>query len=358
MENELLEKLKSVLEESNSSRLMEIVRESHLTLYDVWEILRNTLPFEEAYRTINGIARDFIVKEARDDTFILERMFIQKLNEADLKNREAILNFLEWLINFCKELSTLRISVKPQVCEDTPFINLLRVGRFFHEESNILKQVESAYLEVLSRAAKVCEDINRERFINAYLHYTKILKSSFELVALLSIESVQQLSEEAKTDPLTGLLNRRYMHLILKDVAELASITEQPFTLALIDIDDFKQINDTYGHLVGDCVLKELSKLLRNSFRKGDYIFRYGGEEFLVVMPSTDFKEAYRLLERFRCIVQHHTFKCYNYELHITVSVGVCSDIPKGSKNILDYIKCADIKLYRAKRTGKNKVVF
>lgn len=75
-------------------------------------------------------------------------------------------------------------------------------------------------------------------------------------------------------------------------------------------------------------------------------------------MPSTDFKEAIKLLERFRCIVQHHTFKCYGKNLNVTVSIGVCSDIPKSSKNVLDYIKCADIKLYRAKKTGKNKVVF
>lgn len=250
MENELLEKLKSILEQSSSSRLMEIVGQRHLTLYDVWEILRNMLPFEEAYRTINEIAREFIVREAKDDTFVLERMFVQKLNETNLKNRETILNFLDWLINFCKELSTLKITSKPEVCDEPHFINLLRVGRLFYGDKNILKQVESAYLEVLSRAARVCEDIEKERFINAYLHYTKILKTSFELVALLSLESVQQLSEEAKTDPLTGLLNRRYMHLILKDIAELASITEQPFTIAIVDIDDFKRINDTYGHLV------------------------------------------------------------------------------------------------------------
>ena len=358
MENELLEKLKGYLDSTETSKnFLDLVFGSHLTLYDIWEILKELLPPEKAYDTINKLARDFIGKEAKEDLFILERMFIQKLNEINLKNREAILNFLEWLINFCKETSKFRVGRGPEICEEKGFLNILR-GNLSFEDEDILERVESAYLEVLVRANKVCEDIKNNRFINAYLHYIKILKTSFELVALLSVESVQQLSKEAKTDPLTGLLNRRYMHLILKDVIELASITETPFTIALIDIDDFKKINDTYGHLVGDCILKELAKLLRKAFRKGDYIFRYGGEEFLVVMPSTSLDEAVKILERFRRIVERHLFRCDGKEIKITVSIGICSDIPKNGRSILSYVRCADIKLYRAKRSGKNRVVF
>ncbi len=358
MESELLEKLKSMLDHPSSSHLMDIAEKKHVTLYDVWEILKSMLPFEEAYKTINELAREFIAKESQEDTIILERMFVQKLNESNLKNRETILNFLDWLINFCKELSTLKVTSKPRICDDASFMNLLRVDKLSYDNMNILNQIESAYLEVVSLSTKVCEDIKQERFINAYLHYTKILKVAFKLIALLSIESVQQLSEQAKTDPLTGLLNRRYMHLILRDITELSSITEQPFTIAIVDIDDFKRINDSYGHLVGDCILKKLAKLLRDSFRRGDYIFRYGGEEFLIVMPSTSLNEAVKILERFRKMVERHIFRCEGKEIRITVSIGVYSDIPKSGKSILSYIRCADIKLYKAKRLGKNRVVF
>ena len=358
MENELLEKLKDYLGSAETSKsFLDLVFGSHLTLYDIWEILKEILPPEKAYDTINRIARDFIGKEAREDLFILERMFIQKLNEVNLKNREAILNFLEWLINFCKEVSKFKVGHGPEICEQGRFLDILK-GNLSFEDKEVIERVESAYLEVLVRANKACADIKNNRFINAYLHYTKILKTSFELVALLSVESVQRLSKEAKTDPLTGLLNRRYMHLILKDVIELSSITETPFAIALIDIDDFKKINDTYGHLVGDCVLKELAKLLKKAFRKGDYIFRYGGEEFLVVMPSTGLNEAVKILERFRRIVERHLFRCEGREIKITVSIGVCSDIPKNGKSILSYVRCADMKLYKAKRSGKNRVVF
>ncbi|WP_461828881.1 GGDEF domain-containing protein [Aquifex sp.] len=353
-----MEKLKDYLGLSGTSKsFLDLVFRSHLTLYDIWEILRDLLPPEEAYDAINKLARDFIRKEAREDIFILERTFIQKLEEVNLKNREAILNFLEWLINFCKEVSSFNANKALNVCERSGFLNVLRGGVFI-KDNEIVERVESAYLEVITRANKLCEDIKNNRFINAYLHYTKILKASFELVALLSVESVKRLSKEAKTDPLTGLLNRRYMHLILKDVIELASITETPFTIALIDIDDFKKINDNYGHLVGDCVLKELAKLLKRAFRKGDYIFRYGGEEFLVVMPSTGLDEAVKVLERFRSIVERHTFRCDGKDLKITVSIGVCSDVPRNGKGVLSYVRCADIKLYKAKRSGKNRVVF
>ena len=357
MKNGLSEELRFFQKQSDSSRGIELIEKLNLTLYDVWEILRNILPYAEAYRAINEIAKEILKREAKKDISIIEYVFTQKLNETNLKNRETILGFLEWLINFSKGLSDLEKNSEPALCEKISFSPWLNLDKLLRDR-NTSKEIKSAFEEISERLSKMCEDIKSGRFISAYFHYTKILKSSFVLLALLSMECVHKLAEEVKRDPLTGLLNRRYMHVILKSITELASITKQPFALALIDIDNFKKVNDTYGHLVGDCVLKQLAELLKKSFRRGDYIFRYGGEEFLIVMPSTDLKEAVTLLERFRCIVQNHAFKCSGEHLKITVSVGVCSDIPQGSINILDYIRCADKKLYEAKKSGKNKVIF
>ena len=314
------------------------------------------MPKDKAYDTINRVAKEFIVSESKEDIFVLERMFVQKLNEVNLKNQRLILSFLDWLIDFCKSVSNLDSNRKLKICKKKSFGNVIKnIDLLCNRE---IRNIENLYREIVNRANKVCKDAEREKYISAYLHYTKILKNSFELIALLSFESAQRLSEEAKTDPLTGLLNRRYMVLILKDVIELSSITEQPFSIALIDIDNFKRINDTYGHLVGDCVLRKLAELLKNNFRKGDYIFRYGGEEFLVVMPSTGLKEALAAVERLRRVVEKHTFVCGCKEIRTTISIGLCSEVPKNPKNVYEYIMCADKKLYEAKKLGRNRVVF
>ncbi len=128
--------------------------------------------------------------------------------------------------------------------------------------------------------------------------------------------------------------------------------------MAVIDIDNFKQINDKYGHLVGDCILREVANIMKQSFRKSDYLFRYGCEEFLVIMPSTSLEEALKALERFRKNVESYKFSLDHQECpKVTVSIGVCGDSGQ-HKDIKSYIDCADRKLYAAKKSGKNRIIW
>jgi len=98
----------------------------------------------------------------------------------------------------------------------------------------------------------------------------------------------KKLYEKSITDPLTGLYNREYMKEFLSKKIEESKRYKFPLSIAMIDIDYFKKINDTYGHLIGDCVLKEIADLLKNNFRDSDVVSRYGGEEILIIMPFTD----------------------------------------------------------------------
>ena len=162
----------------------------------------------------------------------------------------------------------------------------------------------------------------------------------------------QDLRAKVSKDPLTGLYNREYMDEALKEKISYAKQNAQPLSLAMVDIDFFKNVNDTYGHLCGDEVLKDLSRYFVNSLRNSDIVIRYGGEEFLIIMPFTDEKNASLKMDRIREAIQKSTF-C-DGKVKVTVSIGVYQ---YRGEDQCDFIQKADTNLYKAKKTGRNRVV-
>lgn len=154
---------------------------------------------------------------------------------------------------------------------------------------------------------------------------------------------------ESSTDPLTGLVNRRSMDAQVHKWIE----EEQPFSLIIMDIDRFKRVNDTYGHPVGDLVLKFLSVELKRIARPQDICCRYGGEEFILLTPGLDQHEAVLVAEQLRSKLEHTVSPCGDI---ITISAGVAS-YPQCSTHIVELIEIADNSLYEAKNTGRNRVV-
>jgi len=326
----------------------ELVRElEKSTLYDLWKQLKEHNE-EEALDKLNEIAKDFLELEVSKDIDILRNVLIRELekiteNKEDVSFLRRELKFLKNVWKRLNDLTTL---------ENKEASVYYTGGKVKY--SDVLKNT----LKLLKNLkVKLIENIEKEDFINALLYYSEYMKNVYRVISLLSIKQIKSFSKAIKVDPLTGLLNRRVLPYILKDVLELSMYSESPFSIAMVDIDNFKQINDTYGHLFGDKVLKEVAKIIRKNLRKSDYVFRYGGEEFLILMPSTEPKSAMRILERIRKEVEEAPLHWKGKEVRITISVGVCSDIFDGTKNTEDYIKCADEKLYIAKKTGKNKVV-
>lgn len=160
-------------------------------------------------------------------------------------------------------------------------------------------------------------------------------------------------------DGLTQLYNRRYIMELFKKEFSKTIRYQSHLSLLMIDIDDFKRINDTHGHLSGDLVLKKLSTIIRANLRSVDLPGRYGGEEFIIILPETDKANAFSVGERIRARVQDQRFKTMNGEpITVTVSLGL-SDIHDldNKTNELELIKAADSRLYKAKRSGKNKVI-
>ena len=158
------------------------------------------------------------------------------------------------------------------------------------------------------------------------------------------------------TDGLTKLNNHRYFQDELLRAFEESARYQRPLSLAMVDIDFFKKVNDTHGHAVGDEVLKAVASLFRESIRTTDLVARYGGEEFAVMMPETELDDAMIFAEKIRALVESAPIDTQAGPVPATVSIGVAS-VPftrvKGPKEL---IVAADKALYRAKRAGRNQV--
>lgn len=170
-------------------------------------------------------------------------------------------------------------------------------------------------------------------------------------------EILQSLSSR---DHLTGAFNRRTFENILKEELERAKSEKEHISLIMLDIDHFKRINDTHGHLVGDYILKSLVKLLGSKLRLEDTIFRYGGEEFFILLLKTDKKKALNIAERLRNEIENYEFNYRGkdkapFKIRLTCSFGV-STFPEDGDRLEELISKADEALYRAKKEGRNRV--
>jgi len=166
----------------------------------------------------------------------------------------------------------------------------------------------------------------------------------------------KEVEELSRIDGLTGLYLRRYFISRLNNELLLASRYNTVFSLIMIDIDFFKKINDTYGHIVGDFVLKELAKLLLQEVKEQGLCARWGGEEFLVFVPYQTQQQVVELAERIRKNVEDYNFLFQDKTIKLTISCGI-SFYPQEGKDITTLIEEADKKLYKAKQSGRNKVV-
>lgn len=168
------------------------------------------------------------------------------------------------------------------------------------------------------------------------------------------VRAREALREEATHDGLTGLLNRRALLEVVEAEAERAGRDERPLAVLLADLDRFKTINDTHGHLAGDAVLREAARRMKSVIRRYDGLGRYGGEEFLAVLPGSDGEAARAEAERVRQAVAAEPFSFGDASVEVTCSIGVAwSTAPAGADAL---VRQADVALYVAKNRGRNRV--
>ncbi|MSN25066.1 MAG: diguanylate cyclase [Geobacter sp.] len=170
--------------------------------------------------------------------------------------------------------------------------------------------------------------------------------------------SNELLLELSNTDHLTGLFNRRYMMDALDKEVQRCTRNGGFLSLIMLDIDHFKKVNDTFGHLQGDIVLQRVASQLQKELRNYDCAARYGGEEFIAILPDSSLKESVFVADRIRLSLQALKFSGALSPLNITASLGVACYPSEGVSSVDDFIKVTDDALYRAKNNGRNRIEF
>ncbi|MDD5109086.1 MAG: sensor domain-containing diguanylate cyclase [Candidatus Omnitrophica bacterium] len=237
-------------------------------------------------------------------------------------------------------------------------------GQTLHQYRNspVIQILESDELVLIPLKAK--DRVNGIIVADNFITNDPITKDDIRMLTMLAnqaglaIENSQLFeltAERAHSDYLTGLWNHGYFQYLLHTEIEKTKANKSPLSLITVDIDDFKIYNDTLGHQAGDKILKDLATLLRNQSRKMDFVCRYGGEEFTIILPRTDKKEAFLIAERIRMDIQKSPF--LNEEIFpnkmLTASLGIAT-FPEDGQLPAELITSSDKSLYQAKNKGKN----
>lgn len=229
-------------------------------------------------------------------------------------------------------------------------------------------------LNIFQKAVKSIDNESEQKILNKWLSINYVKETDYNLlfktiggfVLILSIilffylkqmRLKEQLQLLSITDSMTKLYNRRYFENTAEHYFELSKRNKTDLSLIMLDVDNFKQVNDNYGHKIGDLVLIELANILLNQSRKSDIVCRFGGEEFIILLLQTNLEGADFMAEKIRKYIEKSTLSLDNSkQLKFTVSLGVSQVNISVDKNIEDCIKRSDDALYEAKNTGKNKV--
>ncbi|SFM90486.1 GGDEF domain-containing protein [Thermodesulforhabdus norvegica] len=252
---------------------------------------------------------------------------IRDINQAFHRNLDSEIGDLQQGMSISRSLEELRKIVLAKVALIKKAI----------EEKRRYEEVHERELDIrMKRLQKDLANIHRE------IH---------------QIQSQKELLErEALTDPLTGVMNRRAYEKRIQEEWERYKRYGHIFSILVIDVDRFKDINDRYGHIAGDLILKELTRRVANHLRRSDMIFRYGGEEFVVILPGTDINGAKEVGEKIRKMVEATKFVYKGSPIAVSLSVGV-SQVKEDDENSTDVFGRADAALYRAKSEGRNRVI-
>jgi diguanylate cyclase (GGDEF)-like protein len=186
------------------------------------------------------------------------------------------------------------------------------------------------------------------------------LRNQPDCPAIAQIHQLQQqlaqLTDLVHTDNLTGLYNQRFLAGALENEIERTHRTGRPTALLILDLDHFKQVNDTYGHDAGNRVLVETARIVKAHIRRIDMACRFGGEEFVVILPNTDLREAVRVAERIRSGIEAAQVEIENGCISVTASLGVDVFREEQNDSVQAFISRADSWLYQSKRQGRNRV--
>lgn len=305
-------------------------------------LLANYKSVRQKYETIQN----------KYDGLIEENSILIKGNDSLKKQLEETTALYDITKEMCKHLDEDKVFgiFKEQVAKNTKECKC----EFFDAEAADLPEYKRAIIVPLQIDKKTVGYLTAVGVLEDEKEKFNILAQQFVLSFKRAI-LYRRMSELAITDSLTSVLSRRHWFERFNQEVERSKKFQHAFSLLMIDIDHFKGCNDRYGHLVGDAILKDVSKKIKDNIRQIDLVCRYGGEEFSVILTEIDKAGAVFAAERIRQAVEEKPIRVYDENLTITISVGI-SVFPEHAKEGQLLIEKADHALYRAKQSGRNKV--
>ena len=266
--------------------------------------------------------------------------------------RESIIGFMknhgEDEEKFLQELEQIAQSEG-----DLIFPVLLNVFTQLDFDQNEAKEIWEG---ILKHRKEMSESFKRQvNILTAICDYFLTIKKSFNYPKVVELKVFEEANHFSKCDSLTGLYNRGYFEESLSGEISRARRYSTEFSILFLDLDDFKNVNDTLGHLAGDYVLKKVSNLIINEKREEDVVARYGGEELVVILPETNKVNTIIKAERIRKKIQEMPLTFNGKKIKISASGGIAT-FPQDAVEANSLIHCADQALYRAKSEGKNKI--
>lgn len=351
---------------------------SYLFLYSelvtVVRKLLGSLVEKHDFENIEEINNYFTKHENQITTLYLQKFLnqLKSKNEVRLSHIESMSDkkfmihyesHIKWIINLILYVQ------KQEFGDDYPQLNpsLCAFGKWMNGASTSyllstahFKSIEHLHINLHDLAANVVDYCKRKELRPATLIHLMQKIDYYSLEIGNEIAFLNEIEESAK-DPLTHLLTRRLFNKIILNKLDIAKATGREFALMMCDLDHFKLINDTYGHGVGDVVLQHFSKILEKSLRKSDYIFRFGGEEFMILLPMTDKEETLSLAQKICDVTASQEVTIEKVTIRYTVSIGTLAIVVGNKVSITQdtidkYIAQVDEKLYLAKERGRNRV--
>ncbi|MDH4027882.1 MAG: GGDEF domain-containing protein, partial [Nitrospirota bacterium] len=278
-----------------------------------------------------------------------------KFIERKLRNAKEILNLLPEMLLEVTDNGDEQVVVwaNNKVIDkfghgilDKPITNFLPIASWdkIHATLNKINKIENIKLKKDDRILELSGFFLKT--------HGRMEKGRYQLI-------IRDITEEVRlstVDPLTNIYNKRFINEFLMKEIERCKRSNKHFSIVICDMDDFKVINDTHGHLTGDNVLRSFAQLIMGTIRNQDVVGRYGGDEFMVILPDADSQTALQIIERLREQVEHLEISALNgRKVSITASFGIAT-YPENGKSPDDLLIAGDERLYRAKSQGKNKV--
>ncbi|THB81720.1 MAG: GGDEF domain-containing protein [Desulfobacteraceae bacterium] len=324
--------------------------------HDSKDLMRTAFKFFRLIRAYT--AKGYLNKTLEADSADIDR-YLENVHRSSEIDTQFATERIIWLKNLTFAIQIENRAAAPSFQLPTQVMDSIQ--SYAPEDPDLVRYINDTIARIEINAANVfyfLEKKNYEEVLTLYRELMQIYKLSLMLTNVITIAASSAIISSLSKDDLTGMLGRNSLNDIIEREFSLATASGYEISLIMMDLDHFKNVNDTYGHAAGDEVLKTTSKFVHDNIRATDFSFRMGGEEFLIILKGASLKVASRQAELIRKEIEEHAFKYDGKTFRITASFGVSTYFSPFQMGLQSMLKQVDLKLYESKRNGRNRVTW